>query len=194
MGALTLCDTTQAAGWLPVDATTWDVTVCAAYKWLCCPRGSAFMTVRPEAFDRLAGHNRGWYAGADVWTSVYGLGFAAAPDARQFDVSPAWLAWVGAVGSLETLLQIPAPVRRSHGAGLADQLRDRLGLPGEGRPVLCLEDPDGTALQALAAAGCTAAARGGRVRLAFHLWNDVDDVDRVVDALARPGDRASLTV
>lgn len=187
VGALTLCDTTQATGWLDVDAASWDVTVCSAYKWLCCPRGSAFMTVRPEAMDRLAGHNRGWYAGADVWSSVYGLGFAEAPDARRFDVSPAWLAWVGAVPSLETLLELPAAQRRRHGADLADALRDRLGLPGEGRPVVCLDDGDGSVLTALTAAGCTTAARGGRVRLAFHLWNDGDDVERVVDALSGSG-------
>ncbi|MGJ7440390.1 aminotransferase class V-fold PLP-dependent enzyme [Aquipuribacter sp. MA13-6] len=190
VGALTLCDTTQATGWLDLDAGDWDVTVCSAYKWLCCPRGSAFMTVRPEALDRLAGHNRGWYSGADVWTSVYGLGFAPAPDARRFDVSPAWLAWVGAVTSLETLLAVPAAHRRRHGAALADQLRSRLGLPAQARPVLCLEDRHGSVLTALTSAGCTAAARGGRVRLAFHLWNDVDDVDRVVDALSGSGTRS----
>lgn len=190
VGALTMCDVTQAAGWLPVDARRWDVTVCSAYKWLCCPRGTAFLTVRPEAVGALAGHNRGWYAGADVWASVYGLGFPAAPDARRFDVSPAWLAWVGAVPALEVLLGLPDQVRRSHGADLADQVRSELGLTPEHRPVLSLPDADGTLLQSLQQAGCTAAARAGRVRLAFHLWNDASDVRRVVDALTPVGGRA----
>ena len=132
VGALTVCDTTQAAGWLDVDATAWDVTVCSAYKWLCCPRGAAFLTVRPEALDRLAGHNRGWYAGQDVWASVYGLGFPEAADARRLDVSPAWLAWVGARESLAVLLELAPEVRRRHGADLADALRDRLGTAGGG--------------------------------------------------------------
>ncbi|WP_380167969.1 aminotransferase class V-fold PLP-dependent enzyme [Jannaschia sp. R86511] len=184
VGALTVCDTTQALGWLDVDATRWDVTVCSAYKWLCAPRGSAFLTVRPEAVDRLAGHNRGWYAGADVWASVYGLGFPAASDARRFDVSPAWLAWVGARRSLEVLTGLGAEHRRRHGSDLADGLRERLGLPPQDRPVLTLPDPDGAVLAALQGAGCSAVARAGRVRLAFHLWNDAADVDRVVDALA----------
>ena len=46
-GALTYCDVTQAAGVLPVDATQWDATVCHTYKWLCSPRGVAFLTVTP---------------------------------------------------------------------------------------------------------------------------------------------------
>ena len=186
-GALTVCDTTQAAGWLDVDAGRWDVTVCSAYKWLCAPRGSAFLTVRPEAVDRLSGHNAGWYAGEDVWASVYGPGLTTAADARRFDVSPAWLSWVGTRTSLEVLLALPAPQRRRHGADLADRLRERLGMPHQGRPVLCLPDPDGQVLSALASAGCTAVSRAGRARLAFHLWNDDEDVDRVVDALARHG-------
>src|SRR5690606_29084192 len=39
VGARTCCDLTQAAGWLPVDASAYDVTVCGGYKWLCQPRG-----------------------------------------------------------------------------------------------------------------------------------------------------------
>src|SRR4051812_48173717 len=52
-GARTLCDLTQAAGWLPVDADLFDITVCAAYKWLAAPRGTAFLTVRPERLPEL---------------------------------------------------------------------------------------------------------------------------------------------
>ena len=50
---MTFVDVTQAAGWLPIDADRFTVTAAGAYKWLCSPRGSGFMTVRPEAMDRL---------------------------------------------------------------------------------------------------------------------------------------------
>jgi selenocysteine lyase/cysteine desulfurase len=46
VGALTLIDATQACGWLPFDATRFDYTVTATYKWLLAPRGCAFMTAR----------------------------------------------------------------------------------------------------------------------------------------------------
>ncbi|WP_336923121.1 aminotransferase class V-fold PLP-dependent enzyme [Aquipuribacter sp. SD81] len=186
-GALTVCDTTQAAGWLDVDAAAWDVTVCSAYKWLCAPRGSAFLTVRPAVADRLSGHNAGWYAGEDVWGSVYGPGLRVAADARRFDVSPAWLAWVGTQTSLEVLLDLPVDVRRRHGADLADALRAHLGWEPAGRPVLVVPDADGRVVAALGDAGVTVASRAGRARVSFHLWNDGDDVDRAADALSAAG-------
>ncbi len=88
VGALTLCDLTQAAGWLPVQAGDYDLTVCSAYKWLCQPRGTAYLTVRPELVERIRPIHAGWYAGADVWASCYGPQMHLAADARRFDVSP----------------------------------------------------------------------------------------------------------
>ena len=53
VGAFTLADTTQAAGWLPFRAEDYDLTVTGGYKWLLCPRGTAFMTVRPELLEQI---------------------------------------------------------------------------------------------------------------------------------------------
>ena len=90
-GALTFCDMTQAAGWMPCRAGDFDVTTCSAYKWLCHPRGTAYLTVRPEVMERLRPIHAGWYAGESRWDSVYGPQMLLAADARRFDVSPAWL-------------------------------------------------------------------------------------------------------
>ena len=49
--------------------------------------------------------------------------------------------------------------------------------------MVSLPDPDGALAARLAAAGCTVAGRAGLVRIAFHLWNDEDDVSRVGGAL-----------
>ena len=143
VGALTLCDLTQAAGWLPVQAGDYDLTVCAAYKWLCQPRGTAYLTVRPELVEQIRPIHAGWYAGADVWASCYGPQMHLAADARRFDVSPAWLSWVGAVPALEVMTSVPTAMIRDHDVALADRLRARLGEAPAGRPVVSLADPDG---------------------------------------------------
>lgn len=182
-GALTVCDTTQAVGWLPVAATSMDVTVCAAYKWLSCPRGVAFASVAPEALDRLRPVSAGWYAGQSVWESIYGPAMTLADDARRFDVSPAWLAWVGAAPTLE-LLAASGPEALRVGGDLAARARQGLGMAPASSPIMVLEDPTGTVAHRLRQSGCRFATRAGRLRLAFHVWNDEDDVARVVEAVS----------
>jgi len=182
-GALTLCDTTQAAGIHPVAAAEWDITVCHAYKWLCAPRGAAFLTATPEASERIVPLSAGWYAGEDVWGSAYGPHMALAASARRFDTSPAWLSWVGAAEALEHFETIDPVAAWARVAGLADRLLARLGLPPRGQAIVALEDPDGLRAAALDAAGIRFARRAGRARLAFHVWNTPSDLDLVSDAL-----------
>jgi selenocysteine lyase/cysteine desulfurase len=184
VGALTFCDLTQAAGWLPVRATDFDLTVCSAYKWLCQPRGTAYLTVRPELVGRIRPIHAGWYAGADIWASCYGPQMHLATDASRFDVSPAWLSWVGAVPALHVLSSVPTALIRDHDVALADRLRALLGQPPAGRPVVSLADPDGRIAVRLGERGAVVASRAGRVRIAFHIWNGDDDVELVAGALA----------
>jgi selenocysteine lyase/cysteine desulfurase len=181
-GAMTVCDTTQAVGWLPVAAEQFDVTACAAYKWLACPRGAAFATVSPAARDRLRPVSAGWYAGRARWDSIYGPRMELADDARRFDVSPAWLAWVGAAPALELFAATDPEALRAHGVGLAARFRRAVDLPPAESPVVSLADPDGGRADRLRAAGCSFATRAGRIRLAFHIWNDQDDADRAAAA------------
>ena len=183
-GALTLCDTTQATGWMPVDASLFDLTICSAYKWLCQPRGTAYLTVRPEVTDLITPNNAGWYAGASVWDSVYGPEMHLAPDARRFDVSLAWLCWVGAEAASEVFATLDPARVRDHDLELAAELRARLGLEPCDRPVITLDDPTGHLADVLERAGVRCASRAGRVRLAFHVWNTDADVDLVAEALA----------
>ncbi|MGI8718598.1 MAG: aminotransferase class V-fold PLP-dependent enzyme, partial [Lapillicoccus sp.] len=61
-GTRVLLDTTQAVGWLPVDAGRFAYTTGGGYKWLLAPRGTAFLTVAPGLADDLVPHNAGWYA------------------------------------------------------------------------------------------------------------------------------------
>jgi len=182
-GAITVCDVTQAAGVYPVVAGQWDITVCHAYKWLCSPRGVGFMTVAPAVRDRLRPLNAGWYAGEDVWQSIYGPGMRLAENGRRFDVSPAWQAFVGATPAVELFASLDTDALHAQASGLADRLLGSLDLAPRGQSIIALDDPDAALLAAARAAGLTASGRDGRLRLAFHVWNDDTDVLRASDAL-----------
>ncbi|TPW76102.1 aminotransferase class V-fold PLP-dependent enzyme [Schumannella soli] len=183
-GARTLADLTQAAGVHPVDAALFDATVGHAYKWLCSPRGVAFLTISPEFADLVTPRQAGWYAGDDVWASCYGPDIHLAADARRFDVSPAWEAWVGAEQSIALFAELDMAEVWQHASGLGDLLATTLGCAPQRQAIVTWPDPEGAALAALGAAGLRASGRAGRVRLAFHLWNTAEDVARAADALA----------
>jgi selenocysteine lyase/cysteine desulfurase len=102
-GARTLVDATQACGWLPLDAARFDHVVCAGYKWLLGPRGTAFLYTAPEARERLLPQLAGWYAAEDPMATLYSGPLRLASDARALDVSPAWLSWIGQAPGLELL-------------------------------------------------------------------------------------------
>ncbi|MCA1682911.1 MAG: aminotransferase class V-fold PLP-dependent enzyme, partial [Actinobacteria bacterium] len=80
VGAITLCDATQAIGWLPLEADQFDAVVCGAYKWLMSPRGSAFLSVSDRLLERAVPHSAGWYASEDVHASYFGPPLRLASD------------------------------------------------------------------------------------------------------------------
>jgi selenocysteine lyase/cysteine desulfurase len=181
-GTRVVLDVTQAAGWLPLSLGWADVVVGGGYKWLLSPRGTAWMAVRPgsdaaEAVPHLAG----WYASEQPWGGIYGLPPVLAADARRFDTSPAWTCQVGAAEVLPWLAGLDVAAVHAHCAGLADALRAALGMPPAGSAIVSVAAPD--AIDRLTAAGVRAAARAGGARLAFHLYNTADDLDRAIDAL-----------
>jgi selenocysteine lyase/cysteine desulfurase len=181
-GALSFVDATQSCGWLPLVAGRFDLVACGAYKWLRAPRGTAFLTVRPAVLDALVPICGNWFAGAERWgSSLYGPPLRLAPDARRLDLSPAWLAWTGTRPALEALLELGVDAVHAHDVALADAFRAGLGLPPGGSAIVAVDVPDG--LERLRRAGLRAAVRAGAVRLAFHVYNDEDDVDRAVAAL-----------
>jgi selenocysteine lyase/cysteine desulfurase len=186
-GAITVLDATQACGWLPIDGRGFDVVVSAAYKWLLSPRGTAFMSVRPDLGERIVPHGAGWYAGDDPHTSYYGPPLRLASDARRFDVSPAWFSWVGAAPALELIVAIGVEQIHEHDLRLANLFREGLRLEPGDSAIVSAAIPG--AEQLLRGSGVMAAARAGQLRTSWHLYNDEDDVDRVLGLVSRGAGR-----
>lgn len=182
-GTKIMLDTTQAAGWLPIDAGRFAYTICHGYKWLLAPRGTAFLTIQRELLDGIAPHTAGWYAGADRWNSIYGAPLRLASDARRFDVSPAWLSWVGADASLALLCEIGRDTLHHHALGLANRFRAGVGIrPSNSAIVSMLADDQVPAL--MQAANIVGVTRAGRLRLSFHVSTSAHDVDVAIEALS----------
>ncbi len=176
-GVDVLVDVTQAAGWLPVDAGRFAYTVCAAYKWLLSPRGTAFLTVRRDRWDGLVPAAAGWYAGEHPWSSIYGTPLRLAADARRYDVSPGWHAWVGTASSLALLERVGVRELHAHALAAEAAFAAGAGLEPAGRAIRALAADDAVP-GLLAEHGVVAAERAGRLRVSFHLNNTEEEAAR----------------
>ena len=181
VGAITICDATQAIGWLPLKAGRFDAVVCGAYKWLMSPRGSAFVAVSDRLLDHAVPYSASWYAGEDVHASYFGPPLRLATDARRLDLSPAWFSWVGTQPALEVIEQIGLVAIHEHDVTLANRFRAGVGLEPSDSAIVCADIPG--AADRLRRAGVIAAVRGGLLRTSWHLYNDESDVDKVLNLM-----------
>lgn len=180
-GCKVLLDGTQSVGWMPVNRGHWDVLVCGAYKWLLSPRGTAFAAIKPELYESIIPINANWYSGRSPWDSIYGSPLRLASSARQYDISPAWINWVGTMPALELITSIGVEAINNHNVGLANQFRARMGLqPSDSAIVSVKVDNEKTDLES---AGVKASIRNGALRLSFHLYNSERDIDSVIQAI-----------
>jgi selenocysteine lyase/cysteine desulfurase len=181
-GVTTIVDATQAVGWLPIDASRFDVVVAHAYKWLMSPRGTAFMSIRPELLETVLPEAAGWYAGEDPLQTFFGPPLRLADSARRLDTSPAWFMWVATAPALSVIEQIGVEAIHEHDLGLANRFRAGLELESSDSAIVFC-DIEGAAAK-LERAGIRAAVRGGRLRTSWHVYNTAADVDRTLDVLA----------
>ena len=124
----------------------------------------------------LRARNAGWYAGEDVWASTYGAPLRLASNARRFDISPAWLSWLGAVPSMALLKQLGIPNVHAYNVALANRFAERIGMPAPNSAIVSV--PRTEAAKALRSADFVVSERNGATRLSFHFYNTTDDADR----------------
>ena len=85
--------------------------------------------------------------------------------------------------ALELLSEVGIAAIHRHDVGLANALRERLGLPRSDTAIVTAGAEGG--LTRLRAANIRASIRAGAVRLSFHLHNTEADVAVVAPALGR---------
>jgi selenocysteine lyase/cysteine desulfurase len=178
-----LLDTTQATGWLPIDASRFAYTICGGYKWLLAPRGTCFFTVQPHFGDGLIPHNAGWYGSDRPWEAIYGGPLRLSGDARRFDVSPAWTCWPAQSQALDLLTDVGVQTLHAHSVGLANRFRAALDVPIGNSAIVSLT-ADQSVPERLKRAGVVGSFRAGRLRLSFYLNNSAADADLAAVAVA----------
>ncbi|MDA0164803.1 aminotransferase class V-fold PLP-dependent enzyme [Solirubrobacter ginsenosidimutans] len=184
-GAMTVVDATHAIGWLPLDASRFDAVACACYKWLMCPRGTAFLVLSERLSETMTPHQAGWFAANDPLTDQFGPPLRLPETARRFDTSPAWFSWVGTEPALALINEIGVGAIHDHDLALANRFRAGLGLEPSNSAIVSTAFEGAT--DKLARAGIMAAARAGKLRASFHLYNTEADVDAALSALLEPG-------
>jgi selenocysteine lyase/cysteine desulfurase len=200
VGAALIVDGTQSIGAMPfdVEAVRPDFLVCAVYKWMLGPYSAAFMWCAPE-------HRTGrplefsWMTriGSDDFPHLVEYQEELRPGARRYDVGETsnfallpvirtavsqtleWgvdriAAYAGALGDRT------AEAAESIGLGVAPR---HLRAPHLIGVRLHGADP-GLVAKALAEANVFVSVRGDAMRVAPHVYNDADDVDRLFEVLA----------
>ncbi|MCC5476909.1 aminotransferase class V-fold PLP-dependent enzyme [Streptomyces sp. JA03] len=191
-GARLFVDATQSMGVLHPDLNRVrpDYLAVHGYKWLLCPRGAAWLAVRPDRLDELAPLMPSWKS-SPAPHAYFGGGLDPAPGAARCDTSPAWFSWIGANAALRLVGRLdPAEVER-HCLSLADEFLSEartLGLRrvangGPSHIAVVRTDHAERLARRLAARRIRATALADRLRVGFHYFNDSLDVHTVLSAV-----------
>jgi selenocysteine lyase/cysteine desulfurase len=186
-GTRVLVDATQGIPFVPLEDAIdrIDYLVCAGYKHLLSPRGTAYFYVRRDRWDELEPRNANWRSADEPYGRYFGGPLTLAPDARRFDVSRGWFPWIGATVSLRLLAGWNRAGAFAAVRSLAEGLATRLEVPWYGSSLVCAPLDDGEAARdTLAAAGIRASVRGTAIRFAVHVYTTEADLDRAAEAIA----------
>jgi len=193
-GALVMLDDYQDCGTRPVDVKAMDLDfyVTGTLKYLLGPPGLAFLYVRKELIPSLAPTVTGWFGQANPF-AYNPQHFELSPTARRFETgSPSVPNVYGAIRGFQMLEEIGLEQISNHVEELAQTLLKRtreLGILAKTPadtvgPLVVLQCHDsGLLLKALAQSGIVASNRFDGLRISFHIYNTLDDVEGVIDVL-----------
>jgi selenocysteine lyase/cysteine desulfurase len=204
-GAYLYADIIQAAGAVPIDVKAMgiDMAACGTFKWLMGLTGFGFLYVRGDlqgSVVRPAQYEGDVEFNYPPWTESpdrnnQDIVFDPVVGPKQFEVSyPSFAGVACATESLGYILDIGVSSIRAHARELTERLQSEL--PAKGfRPItpannespivaFVCQDPEG-ALRQLHSSNVHVAMRFGKMmRVSPSVYNNHDDLDRLVAALA----------
>jgi selenocysteine lyase/cysteine desulfurase len=195
-GALVLADSYQAVGAVELDVRTLgaDVVTGGTVKYLLGSAGLGFMWVRGSVRGELLPTQTGWFADEDIFAMSI-ADYSPHATARRFDsgTPPVPSLYPGVAGAA-IVEEVGVPAIEAHVEGLVGRLVDGLGAlgahvvtpsaPSARGPLACVRSTDVVRLQAeLAEERIVTSHRDDALRIALHLYNTDEDVDRILAAL-----------
>ena len=195
-GALCLADSYQAIGAIDFDAHALgvDFVTGGTVKYLLGTAGLGFLYVRGDLLPTLLPTQTGWFADKDIFQMDIS-DYSPAADARRFDAGtpPVPNIYAGVAG-MAIIEEAGTAAIEEHIAGLSERLiggLEELGAvvptprdPARRGPLVTVRSTDVRRLvDALAAEKIVCSDRDSNVRVALHLYNVEDDVDRLLEAL-----------
>jgi len=195
-GALVLADSYQAVGVVELDVRTLgaDVVTGGTVKYLLGSAGLGFMWVRGSLLG-LTPTQTGWFADEDIFAMSI-ADYSPHASARRFDSgTPPVPSLYPGVAGMALVGEVGVPAIEAHVSELGEMLIARVGEIGgsvvtprdasQRGPLVCIRSTDVVRLCAeLADERIVTSHRDDCLRVALHLYNTVEDVDRIVGALA----------
>jgi selenocysteine lyase/cysteine desulfurase len=197
-GALMLLDAYQSVGSMPVDVKELDVDflVAGALKYLLASAGLGFFYCRRELWERAWPTATGWFADQDIF-KMDASRYAPSPTARRFQSgTPPIPSIYAGIAGIELIQEIGIEETQEHVRALnahliagIDDLRGKLAMPKKRQrrgALICVKSNDVKKLvAALGRWGIITSERDDNLRISAHAYNSLEDVDLVLEALAR---------
>ena len=203
-GAYLYVDIMQAAGGVPIDVKAMgiDLAACSTFKWLMGVKGFGFLYVRSDLQGSVLKPSQpsgGVALNYPPWVEEAHadreeISFSPPMGIGAYEVSyPSYEGVVCARESLKYIHRLGVDNIRAHARTLTDRLQEEL--PGKGyqsitpqgneSPILAFVAPDpAAAIASCRKAGVHIAMRfGNKMRLSPSVYNNDEDIDRLLEAL-----------
>lgn len=196
--AVLAVDVTQALGRVVLDCQEADILISSTHKWTLGIHGGGIIGVPEKAAKRLTTHAGGWNHITNAFDADRFERAHIKPGAMSFSVGmPSFAALYALNASLRYLHEIGVAHVAMHADALVARvhagLRDELGIsplcqeqPQSPSGIIAFQHPESARLnEALLAANIHVMHHAGRIRVALHGYNTLEDVEKLLATLRR---------
>jgi len=200
-GIMFVVDATQALGGMPItseELSYIDVLTCSSYKWMLGPYGHAFAYFSKEAIEKIHHTNGNWILSPNskVVYNLLDYTTETLPGARKYDRGQASNFLISACleGALDFfdkvgLKNIEQKNKQTRNFFLENYPKKKFNLvtPLEHMGnIVCVRSAGGDSIQLeheLKSQNVDVSVRQGNVRISFHIFNHINQVEKLIKAL-----------